>query len=53
MVIAHAGHWIANLAYAAPVIGLLGWLGVVKVKESRARKRGETTGNEQIGPIAD
>jgi hypothetical protein len=38
---AHAGHWIAGLAYAAPVLVLLGWMGVVKVKDSRARRRGE------------
>jgi hypothetical protein len=39
---AHAGHWLASLAYAAPVIVLVGWMGVVKVKDVRARRRGET-----------
>jgi hypothetical protein len=34
-VFAHAGHWLAGLAYAAPVIVLAGWLGVVKVKDRR------------------
>ena len=34
-VIAHAGHWLAGLAYAAPVIVLAGWLAVVKVKDRR------------------
>jgi hypothetical protein len=38
---AHAGHWLASLAYAAPVLVLVGWMGVVKVKDSRARRRGE------------
>jgi hypothetical protein len=42
VVFAHAGHWLAGLAYAAPVFVLLGWMGVVKVKDNRAqRKRGE------------
>jgi hypothetical protein len=38
---AHAGHWFAGLAYAAPVLVLVGWMGVVKVKDARARRRGE------------
>jgi hypothetical protein len=37
---AHAGHWAVQLAYAAPVIGLLVWLGIVKVREARQRRRG-------------
>jgi hypothetical protein len=37
---AHAGHWLASLAYAVPVIVLVGWLGVTKVKEAMARRRG-------------
>lgn len=41
MVIAHAGHWLANVAYAAPVFVLLGWLGVVRFKDTRARRRTE------------
>ena len=40
MVFAHAGHWLANLAYAAPVIVLVGWLGVARVKEAMANRRG-------------
>jgi len=38
---AHAGHWLASLAYAAPVIALVAWLGVVKAREALARRRGE------------
>ena len=38
---AHAGHWLASLAYAAPVLILAGWIGVAKVKDVRARRRGE------------
>ena len=33
---AHAGHWFAALAYAAPVLVLIAWMLVVKVKERRA-----------------
>jgi hypothetical protein len=39
VVYAHAGHWLAGLAYAAPVFILLGWMGVVKLKDSRAGKQ--------------
>ena len=35
IVVAHAGHWLAGLAYAAPVFVLAGWLAVVKVKDRR------------------
>ncbi len=35
-VYAHAGHWFAGLAYAAPVFILMGWLGVVRLKDKRA-----------------
>jgi hypothetical protein len=40
-VFAHAGHWFAGLAYALPVLILFGWMGVVKMKDNRARKRGD------------
>lgn len=36
---AHTGHWLAGVAYAAPVFVLLGWLGVVRLKDTRARRR--------------
>jgi hypothetical protein len=38
-VFAHVGHTLAGLAYAAPVLVLLGWLGVVKLRDNRARRR--------------
>ena len=38
-VYAHAGHWAAGLAYAAPVFILMGWLGVVRLKDRRAARR--------------
>ena len=33
--IAHAGHWLVNVAYFVPVLGFLGWLGFEKVKDRR------------------
>lgn len=38
-VFAHAGHWLAGVAYAAPVFILMGWLGVVRIKDRRAARR--------------
>lgn len=40
IVFAHAGHWFAGLAYAAPVFVLAGWLATVKLKDRRARRDG-------------
>ena len=37
---AHAGHWLASVAYAAPVLVLVGWMGVAKARDLRARRRG-------------
>ena len=33
--LAHAGHWLVNVAYLAPVVGFLGWLGWVTWKDRR------------------
>jgi len=44
-VFAHAGHWLVSLAYAAPVIGLLGWLAVLKLRDVRAQRRGRAGGD--------
>ena len=38
-VLAHAGHWLASVAYAAPVVGLLVWLAVVKVRDMRSQRQ--------------
>jgi hypothetical protein len=37
---AHAGHWIVNVAYFAPVAGFLVWLGITELR-SRRERRGE------------
>jgi hypothetical protein len=37
--LAHAGHWLASVAYAAPVIALVVWMVILKVRDVRARRR--------------
>ena len=41
-VFAHAGHWLASLAYAAPVIALLIWMAILKVRDMRQQRRAST-----------
>ena len=40
MLVAHATHWITTLAYFAPVVGFLAWLGVNQFRERRGKGRG-------------
>ena len=35
---AHAGHWLVNVAYIAPLVVLLGVVGWGKLKERRGQK---------------
>ncbi len=37
--IAHAGHWLAQLAYLAPLLVLVGMLVAGRLRERRARRR--------------
>jgi hypothetical protein len=39
MPIAHAGHWLVNVAYFVPVLAFLVWLIVTQIRERR-RSRG-------------
>ena len=32
----HTGHWISNVAYFAPIVGFLVWLGITNLREHRA-----------------
>lgn len=41
ILLAHAGHWLVNVAYFVPVVGFLGWLGWTELR-SRREKRAET-----------
>ena len=42
VVFAHPSHWLASVAYAAPVLVLLGWMATVRVRDLRARRRADT-----------
>lgn len=33
--LAHSGHWIVDLAYVSPLVGLLIWLAVTTLRERR------------------
>ena len=39
--IAHAGHWLVNVAYFVPVLGFLGFLGFTTIKDRRANRDDE------------
>lgn len=41
ILLAHAGHWLVNAAYFAPVVGFLGWLGWTELRNRRERRRAE------------
>ena len=38
LVVAHAGHWLVNAAYFAPVAGFLVWLGITEVRSRREKR---------------
>ena len=40
IVLAHAGHWLAQLAYLAPLILLVGLLVVGRLRDRRERRGG-------------
>ena len=39
--LAHAGHWLAELLYVAPVLVIVGWIGVRSLIDKRAERRGD------------
>ena len=39
--LAHAGHWLAQIAYLAPLVLLVGMLVVAKLRARRERRRNE------------
>jgi hypothetical protein len=39
--LAHAGHWLVQIAYLAPLFVLIGVLIAGKLRERRERRRGE------------
>ena len=38
LLLAHAGHWAVNLAFALPAIAFVVWLAVVQVKDRRKQR---------------
>jgi len=48
--LAHASHWLAQVAYVAPVVVLLVALGVTTLRDRRRERRGE--GSPADGPPA-
>jgi hypothetical protein len=41
IVLAHAGHWLVQVAYFAPVVAFLVWLAFVSIRERRRDRAGE------------
>jgi hypothetical protein len=41
IVLAHAGHWLVNLAFAAPAVIFIGWLAFITIKDRRGRGESE------------
>jgi hypothetical protein len=41
VVLAHVGHWLVSVAYALPVLVLLGWLAVVRAREWMRGRAGD------------
>jgi cytochrome c-type biogenesis protein CcmH/NrfF len=39
MVLAHPGHWLANLLYTAPVVLVIGTIGFQALRERRRERR--------------
>ncbi len=42
--LAHPGHWLAELMYVAPVIAIVGWIGVRSILDRRAEAREAAAG---------
>jgi hypothetical protein len=49
LVLAHAGHWLANVVYAGPVVVVVGWLAFTTVRERR-REKAEGAAQPAVGP---
>ena len=39
MVLAHAGHWLVQVAYFIPVLAFLGWLMFTTLRERRRERK--------------
>jgi hypothetical protein len=50
LLLAHAGHWLVNVAYFAPVVAFLVWLGGNELRERRSRRKAERRSAEEPRP---
>jgi hypothetical protein len=46
-VFGHAGHWLVQVAYLAPLVGLVVMLVVGRIRERRERKQSVTNEREE------
>jgi hypothetical protein len=49
IVLAHAGHWLVNLLYLAPVLFIFGVILREKIRDRREQREGETRHPDQHG----
>lgn len=49
MVLAHIGHWYAEIAYVAPVAIVAGWLGISSRLEKRRARDAVSEGSHPPG----
>jgi hypothetical protein len=50
VLIACATHWYSSLAFAAPVVGIAGWLKIASLREARrSRSEPPTQGRDRPG----
>jgi hypothetical protein len=47
--LAHAGHWAIYVLYAVPVAIVLGSIGLTMIRDRRARRAAEESGNHPGG----
>jgi hypothetical protein len=50
ILLAHAGHWLVNAAYFAPVAGFLGWLGWTELRSRREKRAEARRATAEPGP---
>lgn len=46
--LAHAGHWLVNVAYFVPVVGFLAWLGWTELRNRRERRQQRHDGTDTV-----
>lgn len=46
--LAHAGHWLVNVAYFLPVVAFLVWLGWTELRNRRERRQQRHDGADTV-----